>query len=163
MCTDHGMFRFKNMLTGQARAIRLISLLCLGSAAASTFNVIDESDLAAKIALATGPNTTTLVLPSTLTLTKALPVLFGPVQLVSVPGGAVLSCQTPNFTALTINASSFDMSGLTWVSCGTVLVVNTTSLQHYGLGLFPAPFYVNITIDSCNFRGNRNIDPTKVR
>lgn len=155
------MSRFQDRLSGQAAVIRFISLLCLGSAAASTYKVIDENDLAAQIVLATGPNTTTLVLPSTLMFTKALPAVLGPLKLISVSGGSVLRCTTPTFTALTVNASSFEMSGLAWVRCGTVLVVATTD-QNGHMGMHSSNVDANITIDNCSFIGNRG-DLTKVR
>lgn len=141
---------------GAAAVLGFLVLATLTSAAAYTSTVFDEDDLARRIIQATGPNTTTLVLPSYLILTKALPSVVGPIQLVSVAGGAVISCQTPNFTALTVATLSFSMADLTWASCGTVLFMEQLPYDQVTAGN-----QSSISIDSCSFRSNR-IDPMRV-
>lgn len=137
--------------TGQTALIGLLLILSLtAAAAASTFMVIDEDDLAAKIVQANSQNATTLVLPATITLTKPQPAVLAQLLLTSGADGAVISCQTRNFTALTVSTSIFGMVGLTWVGCGTVLELSQLPIDGS-----------DINIDSCRFLGNR-IDPTKV-
>lgn len=114
--------------------------------------VHNEHDLAQQITAATGPSTTTLLLPSNLLLSQPLPPILGPVQLISRSGAAAnVTCQTSTFTALTVNTSSFGMTGLKWVGCGTVLILNA----------LPIGIDSNIRIASCSFVGNR-IDPFAV-
>lgn len=112
--------------------------------------ISSETDLAHQIRLATGPSTTILLLPATLALTQALPPVAGPLKLVS-NGGAVLTCASSNFTALTVNASSFGMTGLSWSGCGTVLVVESSANGTDS----------SIVVSDCTFSGNRN-DPAAV-
>lgn len=110
----------------------------------------NERDLAQQITAATGPSTTTLILPPILVLSQALPPVLGPLQLVSA-SGANVTCLTTNFTALSVNTSSFGMTGLSWVGCGTVLVFNS----------LPTGTDSNIIISGCSFVGNR-VDPSAV-
>lgn len=109
----------------------------------------NETDLAHHIQAATGPTTVTLLLPAALLLTKALPQVLGPLQLVAT--GGLVTCATPDFTALTVNTSSFGITGLTWVDCGTVL----------SLASLPTGTDSNVSISSCSFQGN-SIDSAAV-
>lgn len=112
----------------------------------------DENDLAQQIrAVQPGPTIVTLLLPPTLQLTKALPVVMGPVQLVANNGPALVTCSSSMFTALTVNTSSFVMTGITWTGCGTVLVLESLLSGTDS----------NVTISSCSFLGN-SIDPNAV-
>lgn len=112
--------------------------------------ILDESGFFQAISAAnfrvssSGIAPTTLLLPPVLTLTAALPVVTGNIQLLAANGRlAVISCSSSYFTALTITASTFSMEGLTWVNCGTVLRLNP-------LGNDAS----EITIDTCTFHGN---------
>lgn len=131
------------------QALVIVTLLFLPTLLALefTFSVIDEDDFASRIMQATGlswgPNSTTLVLPANLTLSKALPSVAGPLQLVAGVGGALISCLTQDFMALTVETSRFGMAGLTWTNCGTVLVLPQVT--------YPSS---NISIDSCRFLNN---------
>lgn len=110
----------------------------------------NETDLRQRIIAASGPSTTTLIMPAMLLLTTALPLVDGPLELVAA-GGSLVSCSTSNFTALTLNTSFFNMEGLTWTGCGTVL----------RLAAWPSGTDISVTISACNFLGNLN-DPTAV-
>lgn len=118
----------------------------------------NETDLAQKItslcssAAGVSNITTIMVLPATLLLTKALPPVVGPLQFVTAAAtGAVISCLTSNFTALTVQTPTFGMMGLTWTGCGTVVK----------LAAFQNGTDSTVTISNCIFRGNL-IDPPAV-
>lgn len=110
----------------------------------------NETDFAQHITAAKGPNTTILLLPAAITLTRALPPVTEPLQLLS-NSRTIVTCASSNFTALTVNTSSFGMEGLTWVGCGTVLVLEA----------LPSGTDSIVLISKCSFQGN-SLDPAAV-
>lgn len=110
--------------------------------------ISNETDLAKQIARTTSP--TILVLPSNLTLTMALPLITGPLQLQSV-GSTSIRCTSPGFTALTSVSESFSMRGVRWTGCGKVLMLQKA---HSGADS-------NISISNCIFHAN-GVEPAMV-
>lgn len=113
----------------------------------TVLHVHNESDLAQAISsttsgASTGPGLTTILLPASLALNQALPMVTGPLNLISAgSSSALISCSAiaPAFTALTVLTGSFKMSGITWSGCNSVLDILSGN---------------RITIDSCSFQGN---------
>lgn len=110
----------------------------------SVVNAHNETDLAQAISAASGPRSTTILLPTYLLLTKALPAVSGPIKLIGVGSNSLISCSASAaaFTALTIRAATFGMSGLAWSGCVGVLSVSGSS---------------KVTIDDCSFQGNNSL------
>lgn len=119
--------------------------------AAASILIYDETDLAQQILAASGPEITTLMLPTVLFLTKALPLVVGPLELVAAGASSAVTCSSSSFTAMTVNASIFYATGLTFLGCGTVLKLQ---LSENGTDR-------SVTISNCNFSGN-TIDPAAV-
>lgn len=108
---------------------------------AGAIRVYNEAELSQAISAAKGPGLTTIVLPASIILTRALPNATGPLQLLNDGSSALISCyaNASAFTALTIVSDSFSMTGLTWAGCGGVLYLNGAS---------------QITVNSCSFQEN---------
>lgn len=107
----------------------------------------NETDLAQAITAATGPSTTTLLIPALLLLSKALPDVTGPLQFINANGTAVVACSVPGFLALKVLAASFRMKGISWTGCTNVLDVSNAS---------------HVTIEGCSFL-NGGFGLTQVR
>lgn len=90
-------------------------------------DIHNEGDLAQAIAAATGSRTTTLRMPALLYLTKALPDVTGNLMLINANGTAVVTCSASGFVALRVMASTFDMTGITWTSCTSVMDISSAS------------------------------------
>lgn len=111
-------------------------------AGSGTRHAQNQYDLAQAISDAKGPGVTTIWLASDITLTHSLPLVNGPLQLLSAGSSARVTCSpsTPTFTALTILSPSFSMAGLTWADCGGVLNISSAS---------------QVSISHCSFEGSR--------
>lgn len=113
----------------------------------SAATITNEADLAQAIRAATGPGLTILALPASLILTKSLPDVVGPLQLINASSSAVITCISA-FTALSVSTQDFSMAGLTWKGCSSVLKVSGS---------------INVAIQSCLFQQNSLTGATVVR